>query len=166
MLRHLRAALVIGAIGLFSVGVSALPASAAGFVPIKHAVTGKCIDVKDRSTAVHAVIHQWRCQGEDNQAWLKSFVPGGVQFINQRAGLCLDVRSDGPVPNGTSLQLYPCDGAAVFVLKDPFGNTSQIQHVASGKCIDLDSGRSADGTKIQMWDCIANNTNQLWTMAA
>ncbi|MFC4501423.1 MULTISPECIES: RICIN domain-containing protein [Streptomyces] len=167
MTRYLRAATALGAISLFGLGVTAAPASAAGFGPIKHSATGKCIDVKGGSTQVHALILQWGCHGGSNQAWLKVPVSGGFQLLNQNSGLCLDINSNtAQVPNGTGLQLFGCDIAAVWQLKDPFGNAGQLQHVASGKCVDLDSGSAADGARIQMWDCFTNNTNQIWTMPA
>lgn len=31
----------------------------------------------------------------------------------------------------------------------------------SGRCVDVDAGRNADGTKIQLWDCL-NNAPQRW----
>jgi Ricin-type beta-trefoil lectin domain len=163
MLRHLKIAVVLSALALGSLGLVTTPASAAGFGPIKHAVTGKCIDEADRT-----LIQLWQCHGGANQNWIKIPAPGGFRLLNQDSGLCLDVRIGAPpVPNGTPLQGWPCDqGAAVWQLKDPFGNTGQIVDVASGKCIDLDGGNSANGAKIQMWDCITNNTNQIWTLPA
>jgi hypothetical protein len=129
MLRHFKAAVAVSTLALGSFGLITTPASAAGFGPIKHAFTGKCIDVKDRSTAMHAVIHQWQRVGEDNQNWIKISAQGGFPLLNQRSGLCLDVRIGAPpVPNGTPLQTHPCNaGAAVWQLKDPFGNTAQIK---------------------------------------
>nr|WP_296069057.1 ricin-type beta-trefoil lectin domain protein [uncultured Actinoplanes sp.] len=35
----------------------------------------------------------------------------------------------------------------------------------NGKCLDLTDGSTANGTQPQLWDCTANNTNQVWTVA-
>jgi hypothetical protein len=168
MKRYVRAATVLGVVSMLSLVVTvltALPASAAGFVPVRHAVTGRCVDVRGKSTERGAVIQQWSCTGNSNQQWLRNPVSGGFQLIGQGSGLCLDIRTGtSTIPNGTPLQLWDCPFSAVWQLRDPFGNTGQYFNPDTGKCIDLADGSSADGAKIQMWDCIANDTNQLWTM--
>ncbi|KAG7087988.1 hypothetical protein E1B28_012027 [Marasmius oreades] len=35
--------------------------------------------------------------------------------------------------------------------------------VFGNKCLDVVNGVNADGAKVQIWDCIDGNTNQLWT---
>jgi hypothetical protein len=35
----------------------------------------------------------------------------------------------------------------------------------NGKCLDLTEGSTANGTQPQLWDCTANNANQVWTVA-
>ncbi|WP_422769887.1 ricin-type beta-trefoil lectin domain protein [Plantactinospora sp. WMMC1484] len=32
------------------------------------------------------------------------------------------------------------------------------------KCVDVNAGGTADGTRVQMWDCIAGSANQTWTL--
>ncbi|MEO3925109.1 ricin-type beta-trefoil lectin domain protein [Micromonosporaceae bacterium B7E4] len=33
-----------------------------------------------------------------------------------------------------------------------------------GKCVDVNAGGTADGTRVQIWDCIAGSANQTWTL--
>ncbi|MBB2946172.1 beta-glucanase (GH16 family) [Actinoplanes lutulentus] len=42
---------------------------------------------------------------------------------------------------------------------------SALKSTFSGRCIDIPNGNSADGTRIQMWDC-NGSTAQRWTFAA
>jgi Ricin-type beta-trefoil lectin domain len=168
MIKYVRAAMAIGVTSLCTLVLTALPASASDPVEIEitNVVTGKCIDVKHGSKNVHAEIQQYHCNGTGAQKWEVLTATGGFLIFNRQSLLCLDVRADDTVnvPNGTTLQLYLCAGAAVWQFKDPFHNTGQLLHPASGKCVDLDGGSSADGATIQMFDCITNDTNQLWTV--
>jgi hypothetical protein len=34
--------------------------------------------------------------------------------------------------------------------------------IFGNKCLDVPSGQTADGIKLQIWTCIAGDTNQLW----
>lgn len=43
------------------------------------------------------------------------------------------------------------------------GSASQQLKVWGDKCLDVQDGRNADGTKLQIWTCSGGNTNQLWT---
>ncbi|WP_212841387.1 RICIN domain-containing protein [Catellatospora sp. IY07-71] len=40
-----------------------------------------------------------------------------------------------------------------------------IRGVGSNRCLDVSGGRTADGTKIQLWDCL-NNAAQKWRVEA
>ena len=69
-------------------------------------------------------------------------------------GKCLAAASNS---NGAAVTIQTCspadpqqwtfDGGSVKL----FGNT---------KCLDVKDGVNADGTKLQIWDCTANNPNQ------
>ncbi|MFF9583677.1 endo-1,4-beta-xylanase [Streptomyces achromogenes] len=44
----------------------------------------------------------------------------------------------------------------------PTGGGQQIKGVGSGRCLDVPSAATTDGTQLQLWDC-NNATNQQWT---
>jgi len=44
----------------------------------------------------------------------------------------------------------------------PGGGSGQIRGVASGRCIDVPNGNTADGTQVQLYDC-HSGSNQQWT---
>ena len=47
------------------------------------------------------------------------------------------------------------------------GTTGPITSgVNSAKCVDDSAGSTANGNKIQMWDCQSGNPNQQWTVAS
>ena len=43
------------------------------------------------------------------------------------------------------------------------GASGEVLAAAAGKCLDVNGGRSTDGTAVQLWDCHAG-TNQQWTV--
>ncbi|KAJ7669237.1 ricin B lectin domain-containing protein [Mycena polygramma] len=90
------------------------------------------------------------------------------QNISQ-TNFCWDV-TNGANTNGAKLQAWTCAN----------GNTNQrFTHVGGdlayfpndkftwagkNKCVDLTGGSVVDGNQLQVWDCIAGNTNQNWLL--
>ncbi|MEU5563324.1 ricin-type beta-trefoil lectin domain protein [Micromonospora musae] len=59
------------------------------------------------------------------------------------------------------LDSYTFTGVGVST---PFGGTRTGPIRGMGKCVDVNGGGTADGTRVQMWDCITGATNQQWTL--
>ena len=141
--------------------------SVAGFVQVRNVTTNKCLDVAHNSTTRGAVVWQWNCGSGNNQLWSKNALGNGFYQLQSRSsGLCLDLRIGGGVPpNGTATQLWDCNSSISseswrLDLIDPFAGTYSVFN-ATGKCLDLNNGSSADGAKVQVWDC-ADTDNQHW----
>lgn len=182
MLRQLRSVAVATIVGLFTLAAGTLPASAAqasdsgnaviasvgNFFQIRNATTNKCMEMRGvNNVDPGGFVQQWSCTGNQNQYWAPTDIGGGfVHFVNQRSGLCLDIKTGGPVFNGTLLQQWPCnigissESWQIQVL-NPFAGTYQIVTAVNGMCIDLKDLSFADGAVIQMWTC-AQNANQTW----
>jgi alpha-galactosidase len=45
------------------------------------------------------------------------------------------------------------------------GSTNELVGASSNRCLDVYNGQTADGTKVEIWDC-NNGTNQRWTPTA
>ncbi|MBO0882346.1 MAG: ricin-type beta-trefoil lectin domain protein [Mycobacterium sp.] len=79
---------------------------------------------------------------------------------------CLDWdTSQGAIHKGTRVQLYRCNGQQNQVW---FWSPDSYEIAATGVegawCLDADTNHPADGTPIQMWDCINGTTvNQRWS---
>ncbi|MFD7638361.1 ricin-type beta-trefoil lectin domain protein, partial [Streptomyces sp. NPDC059873] len=69
---------------------------------------GKCLDVKDNSTADGAQLQLWDCTGSPNQRWA---VPDARDIVNIQANKCVDATGNSSA-NGTRLQIWTCTGAA------------------------------------------------------
>ncbi|MDQ3790309.1 MAG: ricin-type beta-trefoil lectin domain protein, partial [Actinomycetota bacterium] len=73
------------------------------------------------------------------------------------------------VPAGTTTLYLTFSGGSGFLFDvDSFrfgttasGGTTRITGIG-GKCVDVNGGATADGTKIQLWTC-TGGTNQQWT---
>jgi hypothetical protein len=75
-------------------------------------------------------------------------------------GKCLDI-NDGGTANGTTVDLYDCNGTAAQVFI-PQSNGS-LHNPQSGRCLDDTGWSTTPGTQLQMWDC-TGNANQQWKL--
>jgi len=81
----------------------------------------------------------------------------GGNTITAPGGKCVDVAGDDTGGNGTPVQLWDCQSAAVDQHWTATNNTLQTL----GRCMDITSAGTANGTPVQLWDC--NGTGaQTW----
>ena len=77
--------------------------------------------------------------------------------ITAPGGKCIDVAGDDTGVNGTAVQLWDCQATAVDQHWTYAGNTLKTL----GRCMDIASGGTADGTKVQLYDCNGSGA-QTW----
>jgi hypothetical protein len=147
-----------------SPAASARPLSAG--VPFEFVNRGtiRCATVGNASLEDNAPVWESSCVDDPSQNWVADSVGGGFfHFRNLNSGLCLDFARN---TNGTTLKQHIC-GGDVFerwqVKAAPQAPGYSTIVSAAGRCMDLDGGSPATGTKIQIWDCL-NNNNQLWLL--
>lgn len=119
----------------------AMPAHAAEPVEgdgytIRLGGTGKCLNVKDASTADLAVVQMYTCSLDWNNQWI--FKREGTIYnktayrIEARAatGKCLDVR-DASVDDWAQMQIFTCGPQwnQLFFLEDGFGGSVKLEAV-------------------------------------
>ncbi|KAF9264570.1 hypothetical protein L218DRAFT_998537 [Marasmius fiardii PR-910] len=69
---------------------------------------------------------------------------------------------------GAAVIMQMCSSADDFAPQhwdfiDPGQNVGpQPLRIFGDKCLDVTDGNNADGTKLQIWTCIPESTNQLW----
>ncbi|GAB3136325.1 beta-1,3-glucanase family protein [Microbispora hainanensis] len=86
--------------------------------------------------------------------------PSGANIIGP-GGKCVDVAGDDTGGNGTAVQLWDCQSYA----KDQFWTWSGQTLRTLGRCLDVRSGGTANGTPLQLYDC--NDTGaQNWVRRA
>lgn len=146
---------------------SGVASAATTTVSAQH--SGKCLDVAGGPQAIGngAVIDQWTCTGEANQAWTLIPTSGGqYQFVAQNSGKCLDV-PEGIKANNVQLQQRDCVSAReqLWTLQSKPGGYYSIVSVASGKCVDVSTASTADYAQVIQFDC-SGRANQLWQLAA
>jgi hypothetical protein len=150
------------AVGL-SMGVVSMAQAFDGYHEIVNVSTNKCADVSGRSTSPGARVHEWDCAGEDHQLWgLADLGNGYYNVVNKKSHLCLSVQ-DGEIGfNGTPIVQDPCVGyySQQWQLRNLYNNPRPnyvlIVRLA-GKCVDLNNAEAANGTPIQIWDCVNLN---------
>jgi hypothetical protein len=117
--------------------------------------SGACLDVVGRSTQSDTGVQLWDCHGAVNQTW--QITDKGVAVYGT---LCL---APAGKQNGATVKVYTCntgdDKQAWRVSGDQLINTS------TNKCLDVRDGNSANGARLQLWECDSNNRNQRFKMA-
>jgi endonuclease/exonuclease/phosphatase family metal-dependent hydrolase len=123
---------------------------------IVGAQSGKCVDVKGKSTAKGAIVEQWACNGGSNQSF--SLVPtdsGYYTIRNDRSGLCLNVDGRSLADGGAIIQ-WTCGVAAKNDQWKPVpvaGGRYALVARHSGLCLDVPRHSTADGVQLEQWDC-------------
>lgn len=113
-----------------------------------------CLDVVDQSTQSGAAVQLWTCNQAVNQTWrLKS---NTVQVYGK---LCLTASGTS---NGSAVTVTLCNTADDTQSWKTKG--AMLVNTASGRCLDVQDGGVANGTRLQIWDCSKGNSNQTWTM--
>lgn len=72
-------------------------------------------------------------------------------------GLCLSV-VPGATENGASVEIDSCTGGA----NQKWTFINNTLRIFDNKCLDVTDGVAANGTKLQIWECVTNSTNQTW----
>ena len=109
----------------------------------------------------NARVQTWQCFGSANQEWGIIFAGtyGGVdyfEFAGKTTGsLCMEVR-DSSFSDGAQVDQFPCapDANQLWKLGPGTGNNSfTLVSMNSGKCLDVSGNSTANGAKVQQWDC-------------
>jgi hypothetical protein len=167
--RRWAAVLLAAAVGLIaSIGMtSTAHASVDSYVEIINDVSGKCVDVKDKSQEPGALVQQFQCHNVDEQLWLPIGVGNGFFLLQSRhtASQCLDVQFGSTLPE-TPVDQQSCsiggprmwwrfegaDDQGHLVLNSGLGNV----------CLALSGGFSGrNGVPIVIHDC-ATTSGQFW----
>ncbi|KAJ3569902.1 hypothetical protein NP233_g4760 [Leucocoprinus birnbaumii] len=112
---------------------------------------GKCMTASSNSNG--AAVTLQGCTGAASQLW--SFSDGALKV---HGNMCLEVTDS---KNGSPLKISSCTTGNAKQLwnYNIWGNT--LTWKGQNKCVDLSAGSTADGARIQVWDC-AWNANQVW----
>ncbi|MFC6079844.1 RICIN domain-containing protein [Sphaerisporangium aureirubrum] len=132
---------------------------------VRH--SGKCVDVRDGSTADNGVIIQWTCNGGTNQQWNIRDAGGGyVQIVARHSGKCLDVTSAGTA-DGAGVIQYTCGTGTNQQWRVQTTSDGYVTFAArhSGKCLDLPGSGTADNIQFKQYPC-TNATNQQFRRTA
>jgi len=136
----------------------------------------KCLDLPNGLPIDQTQLQIWDC---DNGASVDQQWSYQADDTIEKDGKCVELQG-GSSANGTAVQLYDCNGTSgqhwSRLLGTPpsvAGNNQIIQRIpavpiqltdANGGCLDLPSGNTTNGTKLQIWACDSNGQNQAWYM--
>jgi hypothetical protein len=87
------------------------------------------------------------------------------RFVNDRSKRCLDAALQSIHRNGTTIQLWDCNGQMQQRWLAPLSGRGEIRNLASDRCLDA-ALQSIDrnGTLVQLWECNGGD-QQLWDVS-
>jgi alpha-galactosidase len=114
----------------------------------------KCTDVTGSNTTDGTATILYTCTGNPNQAWTR---PGDGSI--RTLGKCLTASG---TTAGSTVVISTCAGSAAQQWTPQADGT--VTSNASGLCLDVYGGGSADGTKLDTWYCGNHQANQTWAL--
>ena len=114
----------------------------------------KCVDVTGSNTTDGTATILYTCTGNANQAWTR---PGDSTV--RTLGKCLT--ASGTTAGSTAVISTCTASTAQQWTAQPDGT---VTNKASGLCLDVYGGGSADGTKLDTWTCGSHQANQTWAL--
>nr|BFD87728.1 hypothetical protein StreXyl84_71290 [Streptomyces sp. Xyl84] len=126
-------------------------------------LSGRCLDVKDTSSAVGALMWLWNCGPvTDAKVWQLPTVQGPTGRIAGYGGKCADLAGSGSTDApGTQVQLNTCGtGTSQQWTLAPDGTVRVL-----GRCLALSGGGTANGTRAVLAACDGSSAQQ-WQQAA
>jgi hypothetical protein len=96
------------------------------------------------------------CDNSANQVWTRT----GSTFVNPQSGNCLTASGTA---NSSSVTLSTCNSASSQ--QWTVAGNGTITNNASGRCLDAIGQATANGTQLQIYDCVSTGqANQQWTL--
>ncbi|HEX4788930.1 MAG TPA: ricin-type beta-trefoil lectin domain protein [Actinospica sp.] len=116
----------------------------------------KCADDSGSGSADGNPVILYQCTGNTNQRWTAD-ADGTVRTL----GKCLSAQNGGTAA-GTVVVLSACTGAAGQIWR--YGLDGELVDAASGLCLDVYGGDTANGTELDTWTCGSRQLNQTWSL--
>jgi len=118
--------------------------------------SGRCVDITGFNTNDGNRLQLYDCTGGWNQRW--SYTNNA--FTNPQSGKCLNVSGTA---NGTAVNLSTCNGGGGQ--RWQLQSNGNIVNTQSGRCLDAVGRGTANGTLLQIYDCVAGGqSNQQWSL--
>ncbi|MFF5532230.1 RICIN domain-containing protein [Streptomyces cinerochromogenes] len=119
--------------------------------------SAKCADVPDQSLWQGVAVKQYSCNGGTNQKWwFKDLGNGYRALVGRGSSLCLQ-------ENASDVTQENCTGATVQQWSvTASGSYVTVRSRASGECLDVSGGSTADSAALITYTC-NGGTNQQWT---
>lgn len=155
--RHPSAVLaaVVAALGALAAMLVATPAQAAATGALRHAASGRCLDVPGAVQTDGTYLQIYDCWNGTNQQWTSTDAKQLTVYGNK----CLDVPGHATTA-GTRVQIWSCSGGANQQWRVNADGT--VVGVESGLCLEAAGAGTANGTAVQLGSC-NQGSNQKWS---
>ncbi|PNH04968.1 Beta-agarase AgaB34 [Tetrabaena socialis] len=124
-------------------------------------INSKCVDIPGGNQYNGNRLQLWDCVTVPNSQQFKVEPAGGAFSMKSTYGRGMDL--DGwSTSNGARIQLWDFAGGnnQLWSVEDAGGGYSLIRSRHSGKCLDVQDGRSNNGAIVQQWSCNGGANSQ------
>jgi peptidoglycan/xylan/chitin deacetylase (PgdA/CDA1 family) len=127
---------------------------------------GECLDLTNGVLTNGNVVQMWSCTGGGNQVWNIETggstppPPGKTIRPGASGSICLTAASNA---NNAAVEIEPCSSGSTAQSWISTGGTLQI---FGNKCLDVTSGSTVNGNKMQIYTCNTGNANQQFTITS
>jgi hypothetical protein len=144
---------LIAAVRTYAAPRPVTPPLSSGRLVAKH--SGRCLDVKDRSTANRAVIQQWGCASGAHQTF--RFEPtsdGFYRIVATHSGKCFDVSGQSLALSAQLVQWDCWNGVNQQFRFEPAGDGYyRLVTRHSVQCLNIASAGKANGGLLKQYEC-------------
>ena len=133
----------------------------AGVYQVANVNSGKCLDVRDDSTANGAAVQQWGCDNGESQKWRIEPVGNGLYKLKaMHSGKVMDVSSTSTADRAKIHQWEDLGTANQKWQIQAYGSGYRLIASHSGKCLDLFYFAVSDGFQLEQNICNAGTAQQ------
>ncbi|WP_240676743.1 ricin-type beta-trefoil lectin domain protein [Streptomyces sp. B27] len=121
----------------------------------------KCLDLKTGVASAGQPVQLYPCNASNAQKWNFAAAPNqsdaDLGALSVHSGWCLQPAAN---TSGSALQVRKCDNSAAQQLKRTAAG--QLTHPASGLCVAVKDGATANSTPVVLTACSAGSAAQQW----
>lgn len=135
-----------------------------GIYRVLSKLSGKALDITDWSLAAGTELQQWEAQRrqENQEFYVRVLDANIITLTSAYSHMAIIARGDQNGAPVIQQDIVTGVQPQISVIRLPDHNY-QLKFAATGKCIDVRDVSTADGARIQQWDCHGGD-NQVWIL--
>ncbi|KAF8874246.1 carbohydrate-binding module family 13 protein, partial [Gymnopilus junonius] len=126
----------------------------------------KCVGILGGTYADGTAVDMFDCNGSNTQKW--QWNANTLTSVNPADGShwCLDAGDESTWTNGQKMKIWQCFPSLPQQTWTTVTTSGTIKIISANFCLDLTNGNKTNQNVLQIWQCTANDANQIWSVTA